>query len=40
MAPWYLFDFTIREVGNTNIVLEHSSLKATGKKLGKEEVQF
>ena len=40
MAPWYLFDSIIREVGNTNIALGHSPLKATGKEFCEEEAQF
>ena len=40
IAPWYLFDFITREVNNTNIALEHSSLEATGKRLDKKEAQF
>ena len=39
-APEYLFDSTTREVDNTNVTLGHSPLEATGKELGKEEVQF
>ena len=38
MAPWYLFDFTTREVGSTNIALEH--LPLTIKRLGEKEVLF
>ena len=40
MAPWYLFDSTIREVDNTKVALRHSLLEITGKKLGKKEDQF
>ena len=39
-APWYLFDSITRDVSSTNIALGHSPLKATGKRLGKEEAQF
>ena len=40
MAPWYLFDSTIKEVGSTDIALGHLQLEITGKKLGKEKAQF
>ena len=30
----------MREVGSTNVALRYSSLKATGKGLGKEKAQF
>ena len=39
-AFWYLFDFTIRKVGNTDIVLRHSLLKANNKRRGEKEAQF
>ena len=37
MALWCLFDFTIKEVNNTDIALGHLLLEATGKKLDEEE---
>ena len=40
MAPWYLFDFTIKKVNNTDIALRYLLLEATGKKLDEEEAQF
>ena len=40
ITPWCLFDSTIREVGSTNIALEHSSLKTTGKRLDEKKVYF
>ena len=36
-APWCLFDSTRREVGSTGIALGHSSLKATGERLGEKK---
>ena len=40
MAFWYLFNSTTRKVDSTNIALKHLLSKATGKRLGEEEVQF
>ena len=40
MASWCLFDSTTREVGSTNIVLRHSPLEATGKRLDEEKAPF
>ena len=40
MAPWYLFDSIIREVGSTNVALEYSLLEANGEGLDEEETQF
>ena len=40
MAFWCLFDFIIREIGSTIIVLGHSPLEVTSKKLGEEKAQF
>ena len=40
IPPWCLFNTIIKEVGNTNIALEHLPLEATSKKLGEKEVQF
>ena len=39
-APWCLFDFTIKEVGSTDVALRHLPSEATGKKLGEEEAQI
>ena len=39
-ASWYLFDFTRRKVGSTNIVLRYLSLEAISKRLDEEEAQF
>ena len=36
MALKYLFNSTIREIGNTNIALRHLLLKAIGKKFDKK----
>ena len=38
MTFWYLFNSTIREVGNTNIALGHSLSKATDKRFGEKEI--
>ena len=40
IAPWYLFNSTIKKVGSINITLKHSLLEVTGEGLGKKEVQF
>ena len=37
---WYLFDSITKEVNSTNDALDHSPLKATGKKLDEKEAQF
>ena len=37
---WYLFDSFMREVDSTDVILGHLLLKATGKKLKKEEALF
>ena len=39
-AAWYLFDFTTREVGSTNVILKYSPLEATSKKLDEIKAQF
>ena len=39
-APWYLFDFTTREVGSTNVALGHSPSEATSKRLGEKKALF
>ena len=38
MVPWCLFDFTIREVSNTNIALRHLLLEAIAKNLKKKKL--
>ena len=40
MAPWYLFDSTIRDVNNINITLGHLLWETTCKKLGEKEALF
>ena len=40
MAPWYLFDSTIREVGSINVALGHSPLEAIDKRLSEEKTQI
>ena len=37
MAPWCLFDSSTRKVGYIDIVLGHSLLEATSKRLNKKE---
>ena len=40
MAPWCLFDFTLKEIDSINIVLGHLPSEATGKRLGEKKAQF
>ena len=40
MALYYLFNFTIREVGNINASLRHLLLEVISKKHNKKEVLF
>ena len=37
IAFWYLFNFIIKEVSNTNITLGHLLLKATSERLGEKK---
>ena len=39
-ALWYLFDFSTREVGSTDIVLGHSLLELTNKKFKEKQALF
>ena len=40
IAPWCLFNSTMREDGSTNVALGHSPSEVTGKRLDEEEAQF
>ena len=40
MTLCYLFDFTIKKVGNINVTLGYLLLEVINKKLDKEEAQF
>ena len=40
MAPWYLFNFIIKEIYSINITLGYLPLEVTGKKLVEEKGQF